>query len=76
MNNWIDKKLQNIPELPVNKTRKGWKFYCVMDYCLDWHRKGTNALEFGVWTGASIKRMAQYFPKVYGFDSFEGLPEA
>lgn len=37
-------------------------------------------LEFGVWRGASIKRMSQLFTnqnaRFYGFDSFEGLPES
>jgi len=36
-------------------------------------------LEFGVWRGASIKRMSQLFTspetRLVGFDSFEGLPE-
>ncbi|MCR6663418.1 MAG: class I SAM-dependent methyltransferase [Luteimonas sp.] len=35
-------------------------------------------MEFGVAGGRSINRLAKLFPadKVYGFDSFEGLPEA
>jgi hypothetical protein len=34
-------------------------------------------LEFGVWQGASINRIASWTERrVYGFDSFEGLPEA
>lgn len=34
-------------------------------------------LEFGVYSGASINRIAKYSKgEVYGFDSFEGLPEA
>jgi len=36
-------------------------------------------LEFGVFSGKTINLMAQYAPKetfVYGFDTFEGLPEA
>jgi predicted O-methyltransferase YrrM len=32
--------------------------------------------EFGVWSGATINHLASRVPgKVYGFDSFEGLPE-
>jgi hypothetical protein len=32
--------------------------------------------EFGVWSGATINHIASRIPgKVYGFDSFEGLPE-
>jgi len=35
-------------------------------------------LEFGVWSGRTISVIAQHRPSsaVYGFDSFEGLPEA
>jgi len=36
------------------------------------------ALEFGVWSGTSISKIAYMMPwkyGVYGFDSFEGLPE-
>lgn len=33
-------------------------------------------LEFGVASGHSIRRIAKIAPKVYGFDSFKGLPEA
>jgi len=34
-------------------------------------------LEFGVATGATLRKIATSFPSrsVYGFDSFEGLPE-
>lgn len=36
-----------------------------------------NFLEFGVYQGRSINIIAESFPdqKIYGFDSFEGLPE-
>ena len=36
------------------------------------------SLEFGVWSGNSVNLIASLLPssKVYGFDSFEGLPEA
>lgn len=35
-------------------------------------------LEFGVWNGHTISYIAKELPnwKIYGFDSFEGLPEA
>jgi hypothetical protein len=32
-------------------------------------------LEFGVYTGGTINYMSQFAHHVYGFDSFEGLPE-
>lgn len=34
-------------------------------------------LEFGVWKGDTINIIAEFFPDnlIYGFDSFEGLPE-
>jgi len=36
-----------------------------------------DVLEFGVYQGSTINLMADYFPDqtLYGFDSFEGLPE-
>ena len=36
-----------------------------------------NILEFGVFQGNTIRRIAEHFPKdvIHGFDSFEGLPE-
>lgn len=34
-------------------------------------------LEFGVFNGKSIRRIAEFSPSdIYGFDSFEGIPEA
>lgn len=40
------------------------------------HEKDSLWLEFGVYTGNSIKYIASHTDKtVYGFDSFEGLPE-
>ncbi len=33
-------------------------------------------LEFGVYSGRSINFLSNKFRKIYGFDSFEGLPEA
>lgn len=40
------------------------------------HKPDTLWLEFGVFTGASINYISNFTnDKVYGFDSFEGLPE-
>jgi hypothetical protein len=34
------------------------------------------ALEFGVWSGSTLKIITEYFPgNTFGFDTFEGLPE-
>ena len=38
----------------------------------------THVLEFGVYRGATIRQLRNSLPneyKLYGFDSFEGLPE-
>jgi len=38
----------------------------------------SHVLEFGVWKGSTIKQLRDSLPntfKLYGFDSFEGLPE-
>lgn len=47
-----------------------------LDYALSLRGKGL-VLEFGVFRGATIRRIAERCPgeTVYGFDSFEGLPE-
>lgn len=40
------------------------------------HKPNTLWLEFGVWTGRTINYISKFTNnKVYGFDSFEGLPE-
>jgi len=39
-------------------------------------KEGSTAMEFGVYSGQSINKISQHFSQhVYGFDSFEGLPE-
>lgn len=47
-------------------------------HCVEHAVPGGLFLEFGVATGRSINRLASQFPhhRFYGFDSFEGLPEA
>lgn len=44
-----------------------------LDYVLSLNPDGT-ALEFGVGSGGSLRRIAKVMP-VIGFDSFQGLPE-
>ena len=52
--------------------------YALMDRCLELIAPTGLILEFGVWKGASICHIADRLSprKVYGFDSFEGLPES
>jgi hypothetical protein len=52
--------------------------YALMDRCLELTAPTGLILEFGIWKGASIRHVANRVSprKVYGFDSFEGLPEA
>lgn len=48
----------------------------VMEDILPSHEKNDLWLEFGVYTGTSINYISKFTEKtVYGFDSFEGLPE-
>lgn len=50
---------------------------CALSSHLDKLVPGGLVLEFGVFSGASVKKIAAALPNhdVYGFDSFEGLPE-
>ena len=52
----------------------------MLQHMLDIHYFPPNSLimEFGVWMGSSINRIAAHNPhvvEIFGFDSFEGLPE-
>ncbi len=58
----------NIPDLGT----------CPFKYTVDNLNSGSNLiLEFGVFTGSSINYIAEKHPNntIYGFDTFEGLPE-
>jgi predicted O-methyltransferase YrrM len=50
----------------------------LLDYALSQTKAAGHYLEFGVFSGGTIRHMAKYKPAVtfHGFDSFEGLPEA
>jgi predicted O-methyltransferase YrrM len=50
----------------------------LLDYALSQTTAAGHYLEFGVYSGGTIRHMAKYEPAVtfHGFDSFEGLPEA
>lgn len=62
-------ELQNIPDLHAKALHYVFEQGLVSDDGL-W-------LEFGVHAGGTINRIAKYTTKtIYGFDSFEGLPEA
>jgi len=58
--------------------KPGIKRIAHLNYVLSQLTIPGEVMEFGVHTGGSIRRIGEYFPmqSVYGFDSFEGLPEA
>ncbi len=61
-------ELQNIPDLYAKALHHVFEHGLVPDDGL-W-------LEFGVHAGGTINRIAKYTTKtIYGFDSFEGLPQ-
>jgi Macrocin-O-methyltransferase (TylF) len=48
----------------------------LIDYACERLKVPGLKLEFGVWSGSTINRLAQHFSdNIFGFDSFEGLPE-
>lgn len=50
--------------------------WAIREFALNKISKGKVILEFGVWTGASYLWFDKHFSgKVFGFDSFDGLPE-
>jgi hypothetical protein len=58
---------------PVNNARRQhFEYVLNATNLIDGH-----ILEFGVFKGKSLKMLSEHFPdqKVFGFDSFEGLPE-
>ncbi len=63
---------RNIPLYRSVHTR--WE---LMDRAMDAATGDGMLLEFGVWTGRSLNHIARRFPDrtVYGFDSFEGVPD-
>jgi len=45
------------------------------DYMLKQRKTDGMVIEFGVASGSTVNEIAQHTDKVFGFDSFEGLPE-
>lgn len=62
--------LKNIPDIKMNPLKY------VFEHMKLQHKPDTLWLEFGVFSGTSINYISTFTrDKVYGFDSFEGLPE-
>lgn len=58
----------------IGRDHGNWMKY--MDYVISKICKPGLWMEFGVWTGSSIRHIAGLTNEtIYGFDSFEGLPE-
>ena len=75
------KALDTSAEFMVNNMLKAAAFphpHATLEHALTLSPKGGLALEFGVFSGTTLRIIADKRggQKVYGFDSFEGLPEA
>ena len=70
--NYVEKNMSKI--LSVDAI---YKVHDLAISCLDPALSGGLVLEFGVFQGGTINYIAKKLPerKIYGFDSFEGLPE-
>lgn len=65
-----NKIIENIPDLGK------YSLYYIFENLKLTHKQHTLWLEFGVYSGKTINYISKFTDgKVYGFDSFEGLPE-
>lgn len=77
-NNYSIEHFHNSPQVVLEHKKSLKRRLAHLDRALEYVQKTNGAiLEFGVFKGSTITRIAEYFPKdiVHGFDSFEGLPE-
>jgi hypothetical protein len=78
---WLNFNLNKLEEQCLNFEKKREKNYTLEKILnknsglLPDNQKYNICLEFGVYTGKTINLISKSFKKVYGFDSFEGLPE-
>ena len=69
---WVNNQLEKVPKY-AQKREKNYTLKTILNQISD---KNYNALEFGVFTGGTANIISKHVNKLYGFDSFEGLPEA
>lgn len=79
--NWVNNELKKIPKLNISniiskqKIKKTYKNATLLYILNEIKNKKYNALEFGVFKGRTANIISNYVNQLYGFDSFEGLPE-
>ena len=61
--------LPTLPKLFFNR-------WALFDHVMEQSKTDRPFYEFGVWRGDAFKYLVNTFKKGYGFDTFEGLPEA
>ena len=71
MDSWLHAISKDIPNITVNPLDLG------ADMVADTLLPTDLVLEFGVYSGRTLRTIGAYLPRanIYGFDSFEGLPE-
>ena len=62
----------SLPQLPQLHFHR----WALFDQMIDLSKKDRPFYEFGVWRAEAFKYLIKTFKKGYGFDTFEGLPEA
>lgn len=68
---WVNNEIKKIPKKYISSDKSN----TLKHICIEIQNKNLNCLEFGVFEGGTINLISKYTNKVYGFDSFQGLPE-
>ena len=71
---WLYKEIEKLKSISINLEKSRYKHFTLNNILQN--NQFINCMEFGVFKGTTINLISDFCDKVYGFDSFEGLPES